>query len=552
MLYQENVIRILTSLLVAHGVERVVACPGSRNAAIVNNFCEEGKVEVYPVTDERSAGFFAIGLSLATDRQPVAVCVTSGSALLNVAPAVAEAYYRHVPLIVVSADRPQEWIDQNVGQTMRQYGALEQYVRCSVNLLPARDDSDWYQGRLVNEAMLAANSGARGPVHINVPLPNPSEMTMGEADSFDRWCQPIALLEPDVCSSQVREQVILPFLTAARPMLVMGQMDLDEWMTPLLDRISERIVVISEPLTYGHARPFAGLMDSLAPSLRPDMVVYMGGSLVCRSVNTALAATDAVVWRVDADGDICTPFKNLHGIVKASPETFLKQLAEDLVAKTPEEGPSSSPADGFIQAWNQAMDSYERGNTRSVDGSRLTSETLVRYFEEQLEDMDYSYQVHVANSSIVRQACRFASGHKVWCNRGVNGIEGSVSTAVGFAAATKDMVFLLTGDLSFFYDQNALWNRHLSGNLRIILINDHHGGIFQHVKGLEQCAHLDDVVAASHHTEARGICTQNDVGYLHAATLEEMYIGVVKLLTEASARPMLLEVDMSNQKSNTF
>ena len=165
------------------------------------------------------------------------------------------------------------------------------------------------------------------------------------------------------------------------------------------------------------------------------------------------------------------------------------------------------------------------------------------YLEEQLEDMDYTYQVHYANSRAVRWGCRYAYGHKLWCNRGVNGIEGSVSTAVGFAAASPDKVILVTGDLSFFYDQNALWNRHLGGNLRILLLNDHGGGIFRQVKGLEPCARLEDIVSAAHPAEARGICTQNDVGYLHAGSFDEMRMGIVTLLTEETNRPMLLEIE---------
>ena len=166
---------------------------------------------------------------------------------------------------------------------------------------------------------------------------------------------------------------------------------------------------------------------------------------------------------------------------------------------------------------------------------------VVRYFEQQLEDMEYPFHLHYANSMPVRLANSLAGQH-VWCNRGVNGIEGSLSTAVGFSIAVNDKVFCVIGDLSFFYDQNALWNQNLKGNLRIILLNNGKGGIFNSLPGLEQSPARDTLVAARHHTTAQGICTQNDVGYLKADNTLDMQRGVVTLLTENRSRPMLLEV----------
>ena len=165
----------------------------------------------------------------------------------------------------------------------------------------------------------------------------------------------------------------------------------------------------------------------------------------------------------------------------------------------------------------------------------------VRYFESQLDDLDINLHVHYANSSAVRLASIYAA-HRVWCNRGVNGIEGSLSTAAGFSLATPDMVMCVIGDLSFFYDQNALWNSQLHGNLRIILLNNHGGGIFSTLPGLEVSAAAYDMVSATHDADARGICTQNDIGYLKANNIDEMQLGIVTLLTQQTDRPMLLEV----------
>ncbi|MGM9707766.1 MAG: 2-succinyl-5-enolpyruvyl-6-hydroxy-3-cyclohexene-1-carboxylic-acid synthase [Prevotella sp.] len=557
MIYDNEKIRLLTALLHAHGVKQVVACPGSRNAPILNNICEEGRMRCFPVTDERSAGFFALGLSLAQGCSPVAVCVTSGSALLNVAPAVAEAYERHVPLVVVSADRPVEWIGQHVGQTIRQAGAIDLTVRKSVNLVATEQHSGWYLQRLIQEALMAACSGAKGPVHINVPLPNATEMPMVEAhpedvaedgsgSASDRSWQKMELLEPAVCDAQVREHVIRPMLAARRPMLLLGHLELGDEGQEMLSRLARRMAVVAEAITWREAPQLPPLLQRLDDGKMPDFVVYMGGSFVCRQLNTRLAeATGTELWRVDADGEVADLFRRTRGVVKVAPEVFIRGLLEQVEAEAHDASSSQEEAAARECACRYADFCRQPVGAEAPEWREQPLEATVAYLEEQLEDMDYDYQVHYANSRAVRWGCRYAYAHKIWCNRGVNGIEGSVSTAVGFAAATTDKVFLVTGDLSFFYDQNALWNRHLGGNLRILLLNDHGGGIFRQVKGLEHCAHLEDIVSASHPADARGICTQNDVGYIHAATFDEMRMGIVRLLTEETSRPMVLEVEMA-------
>ena len=169
---KKNVLQ-LVALLRAHGVRRAVLCPGSRNVPLVQAFATCGGFECFSVTDERSAGFFAIGLALHV-QAPVVVCCTSGSALLNLHPAVCEAFYRRVPLVVVSADRPAAWIGQMDGQTLPQPGVFGGLVRKAVNLPEVRTEEDeWYANRLVNEALLEVDHHGYGPVHINVPLSEP-------------------------------------------------------------------------------------------------------------------------------------------------------------------------------------------------------------------------------------------------------------------------------------------------------------------------------------------------------------------------------------------
>ena len=167
-----NVLQLL-SLMRAHGVRRVVVAPGSRNIPLAQGFTACPDFECFRVTDERSAGFFALGLAL-EGGEPAAVCCTSGSALLNIHPAVAEAYYQQVPLLVISADRPAAWIGQMDGQTLPQPGVFGQLVRRAVALPEVRTDEDaWHSNRLINEALLALRGPAPGPVHVNIPIGEP-------------------------------------------------------------------------------------------------------------------------------------------------------------------------------------------------------------------------------------------------------------------------------------------------------------------------------------------------------------------------------------------
>ena len=532
MFYKEDKVNMLIGLLKEYHVENVVLCPGSRNAIIANNILEDGSFNCFPVTDERSAGFFALGLSIGMN--PSAIVVTSGSALLNVAPAIVEAYYQRVPVIVISADRPQEDIGQNVGQTMRQYGALDNYVACSVNLTDAMGDNTYYHNRLICEA-LAKSDEYKRPVHINVPLPSPAECEQVESLPPVPYNY-ISVPEAD-CSVDDIKCVVDEMLSARRPMIVLGQESATQVLHDELDVLKKYVVVISEPLGDIYARPYAGIIDSMPDSMLPDFILYIGGTTVCRSINSRFASIpDLKVWRVDKSGEFTSPFRRLDGVLRCYAYDFIQiasnYLKNRLVVHST-----------FYEEWQEAF-ANETQRLMSIDENVLTAATTVKYFEEQLEDMDYDCKVHYGNSTAVRLACQYASGHAVYCNRGINGIEGSLSTAAGHAVICEGMqnVFCVLGDLSFFYDQNALWNSNLSGNLRIIILNDHHGGIFDNVKGLENCVERDRFIAGRHSADARGICTQNDIGYLSAKTVEEMHLGIVTLLTAESERPMVLEV----------
>lgn len=541
---KENV-NILTSLLLEYGVSDAVVCPGSRNAPIVHNLSVCEAIRCRPVTDERSAAFYALGLSIAT-RRPTVVCVTSGSALLNVMPAVAEAAYQHVPLVVISADRPLQWIDQLDGQTIPQSDALGRFVRKAVQLPePHNDEERWLCRRLVNEAMHLATCRQGAPVHINVPISEPLfEFNIEQLPQLSRFNYIKRAVTKDASMDMPDA-----FHKAKRPMIVIGQLAHGTVSHETIRSLSEKYVVMSEPLSNPsymtiHFDEAIRYIVSDNSSINddeddktayyPDYVIYGGDTLVSKPARRFLRNAKAPSCLITPDAaDIHDPLMTLTDIVECDTDSINALLASLCDA------PDTDERCRFHDRWQSFLDAYAaHADAYAPEYSQMAT---VKYFEEQLADLDIDICVHYANSSAVRLACIYAQ-HYVWCNRGVNGIEGSLSTAAGFSLATHDMTVCVIGDLSFFYDQNALWNSNLRGNLRIILLNNRGGGIFRQLPGLSDSPAADDLVMASHENTAQGICTQNDIGYMSAKNMDEMQIGIVTLLTRESERPMLLEV----------
>ncbi len=494
---KENV-NILTSLLVAHGIRHAVVCPGSRNSPIVHNLNECPDIHCYPVTDERSAGFCALGIAQCL-QEPVVVCVTSGTALLNLAPAVAEAYYQHQPLVVISADRPAAWIDQLDGQTLPQPNALGRFVKKAVSLPEPHDEEErWYCNRLVNEVLIECHA----PVHINVPITEPLfEFTVEHLPKERKIEFTPADIQPHTLL-----HILRMFMQAERPMLIAGQ--------PLNPHMDEAVSLVADDERYV-----------------PDFVLFTGGSIVSKRLKRFLRKAKET-WVVNETGEVTDTFMNLTHVFQGDSAVVVDQIRFML-----EQQPHP-----FVQLWDELLERVHcHAETYEPAYSQMAT---VKYLEQQFSPLTSHLSplnFHYANSTAIRLANIYAC-HHVYCNRGVNGIDGSLSTAAGFSLVTDDPVFCVIGDLSFFYDQNALWNQNLRGNFRILLMNNGKGGIFNMLSGLEQSPARDKYVAAEHHTSAKGICEQNEITYLRASNMEEMQQGIGSLLNIESPRPVVLEV----------
>lgn len=525
-------LNILCSLLVKHGVRHVVVCPGSRNAPLVHNFNQCPELVCHPVTDERSAGFVALGLRQQCNG-PVAVCVTSGTALLNLLPAVAEASYQQSGIVVISADRPAAWVDQLDGQTLPQPDALGRFAAVSVSLPECQDDPTeaWHCNRLVNEALLANKAPGHPSVHINVPISEPLFDFSVQNLPDERIVQSGAWND-----DTLRAAIISTYEKALHPMIVMGQLSPADGLShECIAALARKAVILSEPISMeglpaSYTDQMLATMEPDSTDYRPDWILYVGGHSVSKRMRKYLRAIgpDAVQIMVSPDGRLRDVSQHTEWLIVSEPSSVLKDIAiltED-ASKT-----------SYIAAWEKLRSRV--AETQAGFNAEYSQMLAVMLFEEKART--HSAIFHYANSMSVRLAALYARGY-CFCNRGVNGIEGSLSVAAGASLADPSKrVYCVIGDLSFFYDQNALWQS-LEGNLRILLLNNQQGGIFKTLPGLENSPVCDTMVAGRHDASAEGACMQHDIAYYRATDTQSLEEGLTQLVESCSTRPVLLEV----------
>lgn len=538
---KEN-INILTSLLVSYGVRHIVVCPGSRNAPLVHNFDVSPDITTHAVTDERSAAFFALGLRLRL-RQPVAVCVTSGSALLNTMPGAAEATYQHEGIIIISADRPQAWIGQLDGQTMPQHGALGTFASPSVSLPEPHNDTErWLCRRLICEAMIANTCPPFPSVHINVPV---SEPLFGFSTPCLPEIPPVGIADLD--DQNGRETLRRILKGKRRLMVISGQTSDDSAAGLLMDKASGCVFVAEWLSPYGRVRHIDEILRTTCAeeldNMRPDCIVYIGGHTVSKRLRHYMRSLDSrtMFITVSDDGMLHDVSQHTTLVVKATAGDFMRMICNGAICPDADMD--------FVRRW------YDMDNmaARRISAScpPYSQMLAIRRLEENIDNSKDI--VCYANSLSVRAGMMYASAYR-YCNRGLNGIEGTLSMAAGMAAGAKEEgmtagnmtaaqnVYCVIGDLSFFYDSNALWIQELAGNMRIMLINNQRGAIFGMLPGLDRSPAHKPLIAAGHNATAEGICSQYGMEYYRATDTPSLEEGIRLLTSGVHDRPVVLEV----------
>lgn len=538
---KEN-INILTSLLVSYGVRHIVVCPGSRNAPLVHNFDVSPDITTHAVTDERSAAFFALGLRLRL-RQPVAVCVTSGSALLNTMPGAAEATYQHEGIIIISADRPQAWIGQLDGQTMPQHGALGMFASPSVSLPEPHNDTErWLCRRLICEAMIANTCPPFPSVHINVPV---SEPLFGFSTPCLPEIPPVGIADLD--DQNGRETLRRILKGKRRLMVISGQTYDDSAAGLLMDKASGCVFVAEWLSPYGRVRHIDEILRTTCAeeldNMRPDCIVYIGGHTVSKRLRHYMRSLDSrtMFITVSDDGMLHDVSQHTTLVVKATAGDFMRMICDGAICPDADMD--------FVRRWHDMDNMAARRISASCPP--YSQMLAIRRLEENIDNSKDI--VCYANSLSVRAGMMYASAYR-YCNRGLNGIEGTLSMAAGMAAGAKEEgmtagnmtaaqnVYCVIGDLSFFYDSNALWIQELAGNMRIMLINNQRGAIFGMLPGLDRSPAHKPLIAAGHNATAEGICSQYGMEYYRATDTPSLEEGIRLLTSGVHDRPVVLEV----------
>ncbi len=510
--------------------------PGSRCAPLTITLARHPEIETRIISDERAAAFVALGMAQQLG-QPVGLVCTSGTAVLNYGPAVAEAYYQQVPLLVLTADRPPEWIEQQDGQTLNQREVYGKHVKASYQLPTdyVHPDAAWQAERIINEAINLASQYPKGPVHINVPLREPLYPAPDEAVTFG----PVRIIE------QLPAQRILSpdqwvtlremWEDSDRRLIVVGQHGYSEELLTVLRQMQAemQIPVVGDVISNVHPLPDAcRYADALLmrqdeawqEGLRSDLLITFGNSVISKNLKTFLRRHKPTFhWHLQPAGPVSDAFQTLTHVLPVDPLYFFRTLFGDLDYQhflSDDEGDTDQT---YFAGWQSA------GQEGAKRLGRLFREAPFGEFEavaEVLEALPNPSVLHLANSMSVRYA-NFAGLQprqqvQVFANRGTSGIDGCTSTAVGAALQTDKIVTLITGDVAFFYDRNGLWHNYLPANLRIVLLNNHGGGIFRLIDGPAGQPELEEYFETRQVLRAEQAAGEFGLRYFGCHTSEEL------------------------------
>lgn len=540
--------RIILDLAEKFGVEHLVCSPGSRNSPLLIAADARKKLKKHIVVDERSAAFFGLGLALVS-KHPVMLLCTSGTAVLNYAPAVAEAYYQGVPLIVVSADRPLEWIDQDDSQTIRQPEILQNIVKKSIDLPTVADedadtDTAWFVNRIVNDVILTAIRPKQGPVHINVRFAPP--LTKIADHKKSHWEERhITEVLPDERINPDTMKELAHIAAGKRIMLVAGFHIPDSRLNRAVNELGKlpNVVVMAESLANVHSvnNDWSAIdlpITKATDALMPELIISIGGALVSRNLKEYLRRADkAEHWSVGHTLTTADCFRRLSMKIETNPASFLLRLAS-LLRKEP---------------FGHEKDTFKTGWKSLREESRLHHDEFVREapwsdlkaFDMILNAIPSSWNLFVSNGTPVRYAQLFSKEfHATFCNRGVSGIDGCTSTAMGGAMATKSPTALITGDLSFVYDAGALaLPTDNDQPMMIFVINNQGGGIFRFIKST---AALNPEILDKY------FCASPNVDIASLATAYGWNYCMIDVNNRDKARRMITDIAGSRQRRNTI
>lgn len=534
MYVNDKMVLQLVALLKKFGIKKIVVSPGSRHNKLVNSLQADGSFKLYLVVDERSAAFFALGL-IQECGEPVAVTCSSGTACMNYGSAIVEAFYQRLPLLVLSSDRVPELLNQCEDQMYDQVSTFATCTKyhCQLPVVKVPMD-EWYCNRIINEALIELTHHGRGPVHINIPFVDHH----GTAYDVEELPDARKITLHQLPMEAEAWKLLSYRLRGKKVMVVWGQsvVPLKEVETTE-NAFAEKynVAVLTDKMSNCHAKnaivnttiTMSIMKDNQAPALQPDVVISVGANYIFNNeLKRYLKNGNTEHWQVGLEDKVCDPFHTLTDIFEMPEAYFFKMLAEN----------GEGNAQGsYFAGWKAIADIPTLPDMQYCELYAIT---------KLMSQLPENCDLQLANSQTIRMAHYIPINEsiRVNCNRGVNGIDGSMSTAVGFGAGSNRPLFYITGELSFFYDMNSLSIRHISPKTRILLINNQGGAVMYDKPRNTPTEKLPIYLAAGETKVAKGWAESLGFKYLTAKNKEEVDEGVKVLLDESIDRPVLLEV----------
>ncbi|MDE6809101.1 MAG: 2-succinyl-5-enolpyruvyl-6-hydroxy-3-cyclohexene-1-carboxylic-acid synthase [Muribaculaceae bacterium] len=510
--------RQLAHLLQAYGVKKAVLSPGTRDTPIIMALNRSENITCSVVIDERSAAFTALGMATVSG-EPVAIVCTSGTAPLNFAPAIAEAFYRNIPLIVVTADRPAQWIDQDDSQTIHQPGIYTNYIKKQYTLPdnPADKELRWMVNRCLNEGLQAAVSSPAGPVHFNIEIGEPIS-SQAEVDETED-VRVISLISPEPDMSTSASRALGRELAPQKVLIVGGFHRPDSRLSRAISRLAAipNIAVITE--ATANIRPAHSIVTAVDPTLlcadkeqlHPDVVISFGGSIVSRNLKETIRQWNVPHWYVGRSEHLTDCFMGLSRVFDMDAPLFFARMAS---AMQPFAASKSIYRDQWLATQAKALDLTNNFDAQWSDMAAVSQ--VARKLPRQCN-------LSVSNGMTLRHLLATPPDvHRLDCNRGVSGIDGSTSTAIGASAVYPDTTIFITGDMSAQYDMGALASALVSPRFKMIVVNNGEGNIFRIIKTTRSLPELDRYMAAHVNLPLKEIGTAYGFKVFEASSTEEL------------------------------
>ena len=525
----------ITKLCLDNGIDHIVISPGSRNAALTIGFTGTTSFTNFSIVDERCAAFFALGLAQQLQR-PVALVCTSGSALLNYYPAIAEAYYSDIPLVVLSADRPAHLLEIGDGQTIKQENVFANHILYSGACTEGEEFQKYNEDQIHTALSIAISQS--GPVHLNLPFSEPLYDIVTTPSVFPENHPTVVTKHTD--NQELISEIASHWNSSSKKMILTGVLPPNSLEANIISQLAENpsVVVLTETTSNVHHPNFFPAIDQLiAPleisdfrALQPEVLITFGGMVVSKKIKKFLRDYPPKVhYHIDSKKAFDTYFC-LTKHVRCSPNHFFKEFLS-LTQKT-----ISTYQQDWLRVKNQRLQKHEL-YLKEIP----FSDFLV--FSQLFKALPNNIQLQLSNSSTIRYGQLFAMNpsHAIFCNRGTSGIDGSTSTAIGAAHVCKTPTVFITGDLSFFYDSNALWNQYIASNFKIIIINNSGGGIFRILPDAKQVPSFDTFFETKHQLTASQLSDMHGFDYQSANDMSSLKAQLA-VFFENSNSPKVLEI----------